>query len=444
MTAVSVTEGRDDRYYRSPRKLDPADPRPASARDRDRIQYTSAFRRLAGITQVVSPTEGHVFHNRLTHTLEVAQIGRRLAQKVAADQPELAAAFGVDPEVVEAAALAHDLGHPPFGHATEKVLQEILEEMKFSESFEGNAQSFRIVTKLAVHRQNPGLNLTRATLNALLKYPCLREDALDPEHPKWGAYDSERSEFEWARKPYGADRNKSAEAELMDWADDVAYSVHDIEDFYRAGFIPLDQLSGQDSRERDRFLAGTFARREREGIDANSSPTWDELTDAFVALVTLFPFSSPYRGTRADRALLREQTAFLINDYVSAIMLTSPATNRGRRVRIDDRVRREVIMCKELTWYYVINRPTLVMQRRGGEQVIRELFAALMDAAESRLGYVMFPEGHQERLSNAATTPDRIRIVVDFIASMTEPQAIQTHQRLTGASLGSLWEPVAT
>jgi len=152
------------------RQSEPGDQRSSGQRDRDRILYTTALRRLAGVTQVVAPGEGHIFHNRLTHTLEVAQIGRRLAEKIVVEDRELADALGeIDPEVVEAAALAHDLGHPPFGHITERLLDKLVVDEGDPDGYEGNAQSFRIITKLAIRRENQiGLNLTRATLNAVL------------------------------------------------------------------------------------------------------------------------------------------------------------------------------------------------------------------------------------------------------------------------------------
>ena len=213
-------------------------------RDRDRILYTSAFRRLAWVTQVVSSEEGDPFHNRLTHTLEVAQIGRRLAEKFRGEQPEIAGALGdIDPDVVEAAALAHDMGHPPFGHIAEEKLQECMNGVGVCDGFEGNAQSFRIVTKLAIrHSEIDGLNLTSATLNAILKYPWLWRDRPEKYDKKWGAYITEKEEFEWARRLGPAEGVKSVEADIMDLSDDIAYAVHDVEDFYRAGLIPLDRL----------------------------------------------------------------------------------------------------------------------------------------------------------------------------------------------------------
>src|SRR5205809_376743 len=169
------------------------DYRSPSQRDRDRVLYSSSFRRLAEVTQVVAANSGYVFHNRLTHSLQVAQVGRRLAEKLNKIQPETKEF--IDPDVVEAACLAHDLGHPPFGHIAEHALNELADEIG---GFEGNAQSFRIVTRLASRSPNhAGLDLTAATLAAVLKYPWQRGG--NPQKTnKWGAYDSETRDFEFA------------------------------------------------------------------------------------------------------------------------------------------------------------------------------------------------------------------------------------------------------
>lgn len=223
---------RQDRFGKEGR----GDQRTAFQRDRDRILYSSALRRLAGVTQVVGVAHGHVFHNRLTHSLKVAQVGRRLSEKLlreaAGRWPSKPAAL--DPEVVEAACFAHDLGHPPFGHTGEVALDSCLKAAGCPEGYEGNAQSFRIITRLATRRQDEsGLNLTRATLNAVLKYPWLHKPK-GKQSRKFGAYRSEKKLFSFARK-LTTGSEQSVEASVMDWSDDITYSVHDLEDFYRAG-----------------------------------------------------------------------------------------------------------------------------------------------------------------------------------------------------------------
>ena len=178
---------------------------------------------MAEVTQVVSPTAGYVFHNRLTHSQQVAQVGRRLAEKLSrVYSAQLQQSEPIDPDVIESAGLAHDLGHPPFGHIAEDQLNELSKDIG---GFEGNAQSFRIVTKLALHSINHrGLDLTRATLAATLKYPWFRGANEDKAH-KWGAYKSEMRDFNFATALLPDAGVRTIEAELMDWAADVTYSV---------------------------------------------------------------------------------------------------------------------------------------------------------------------------------------------------------------------------
>ncbi len=217
-------------------KVSQGDDRSDFQRDRDIVLYTSALQRLSGITQVTSPDTGHVFHNRLTHTLQVAQVGRRLAEKLHLRQPELTHFYGgISPDVVEAACLAHDLGHPPFGHIAEEVLNRLAGDTV--EGFEGNAQSFRIVCELAFRSPEfAGLNLTKATLRAILKYPWTYRKRPTSYPKKWGAYSSEEPSFTHATgNNDGGPVLRCAEAEIMDSADDLTYAVHDVEDFYRAG-----------------------------------------------------------------------------------------------------------------------------------------------------------------------------------------------------------------
>ena len=197
----------------SPKRSDPRYPRNEDyrspyERDYDRLLYSSAFNRLSGVTQVVNPAEGLIFHNRLTHSIKVAQIGTRLAEfiikKYPNESPKIEYFGGLDSVVVSTASLAHDLGTPPFGHIAEKRLNEILlDRYKDSDGFEGNAQSFRIVTKLsAAYTAHSGLNLTRASLNAILKYPWFAGQNPKKESKKYGVYSSEIEDFEWARRSF--------------------------------------------------------------------------------------------------------------------------------------------------------------------------------------------------------------------------------------------------
>ena len=418
------------------------DQRGSFQRDRDRIIYTSAFRRLAWVTQVVSSEEGEPFHNRLTHTLEVAQIGRRLAEKLIAEQPdEVEGLGGVDPDVVEAAALAHDLGHPPFGHAAEEELDELVRNAGVPGGFEGNPQSFRIVTKLAIRNPEfPGLNLTRASLDAILKYPWYREPGHPTRDRKWGAYSNEAEEFVWVgRGSQLQDTRKSAEAEIMDFADDIAYAVHDMEDFYRAGLIPLDRLFSGDEDELDRFLEGAF-----DSLEQNSRPIPHEMGDcksAFKGLSSSFPILNSFDGTSQQRARLRSLTAGLIGRYVNAIRLQVPNNSNERRVSIEHRAEIELFVLKQLTWHYVINNTALAAQQYGQRRIIKELFDIFSNSATSKQ-LDIFPMRYRESLSHNSQKEEQVRVIADLLAGLTEQQAIAMYRRLTGISFGTVMDAI--
>lgn len=427
-------------------KEKPPTARSETARDRDRILYSSAFLRLSGITQVASSEIGASFHSRLTHSLKVAQVARRLAEslkvRTAAGAPgRLAHVLDVD--AVEAAALAHDIGHPPFGHLAEEQLNEVTQAFG---GFEGNAQSFRVVTRLSLRSADyDGLNLTRQTLNGLLKYPWLR----DQDHPdrefKWGAYHADGAVFEWVRDGRGDDFPRSLEAEIMDWADDVTYAVHDMEDFYRAGLVPLDRLCSNET-ERDRFIGslfvdGTTRKRVRPRL-GNLKPS--EVTTAANALFGRFlDLDESYTGDPLQRRKLKLQTSTLIGQYISALSIADVHPGDGEALVVVDRRRKaQVAVLKELTWFYVINRPSLAVLQHGQRRVIGNLFAAYKDAVE-RDQLRLFPPFEQQRLRGAKTEPARLRVIVDYIAGMTEERAVELHRRITGVSSGSLLDAAA-
>jgi len=374
---------REDRFY--PDKSQ--DNRLAFQRDRDRILYTTSFRRLARVTQVVSSDEGHVFHNRLTHSLQVAQVGRRIAEKLKREAQSLnfATSVNIDPDVVEAACLAHDIGHPPFGHIAERELDAIARLRGLSDGFEGNAQSFRIVTRLAMGSTDYGLNLTRATLNAILKYPW-RHGENQEKPDKWGCYEDDEELFSWARRLGPGSNTQSDEARLMDWSDDVTYSVRDVDDFYRAGVIPLDRLV-VDSEERERFYKGVFARR-KEKLPRNMNELY--LRGAFDSLMGVLNVREPYTPTREGRVRLRRVTSTLIRNFVNAVRWD--VSVNPPRIAIEDRQRAEIFMLKQLTWHYVIKNPALATQQHGQKLIIRQLFNAFYKAGTRKdLNIDFFP-----------------------------------------------------
>lgn len=252
---LSLDERRERYKGKSPKSLPKY--RSFSRQDRDRLRYTREFRRLKNITQVARAEEAALYHDRLTHSLKVAQVGDALARVLmiredvdpgGCGQPRSDISdslyLSLDPFVVQGAAHAHDIGHPPFGHAIESLLDDLLTETTEScgrtIGFEGNAQSFRIITRLSNHKSNSGLELTRATLNGTLKYPWSRKE----NDSKWGYYPDDKKAFEFARSQLPSKRNeeKTLEAQVMDFADDLTYALHDMTDFYRAGLIPLNRL----------------------------------------------------------------------------------------------------------------------------------------------------------------------------------------------------------
>jgi dGTPase len=396
---------------------------------------------LAEVTQVVVADSGYVFHNRLTHSLQVAQVGRRLAEKLlkrlppARDNLEFE---GLDPDVVEAACLAHDLGHPPFGHIAEEELDRLAEKHG---GFEGNAQSFRILTRLAFRSADyRGLDLTRATLAAVLKYPWLREG--NPEKlDKFGAFESEKRDFEFARELYPDSQAQTMEAALMDWADDITYSIHDLEDFYRAGRMPLHLLGNRDPSERQYFFDDVFERRHAKNSEVTRRRR--DLEEAFTdTLVSTFPAIRAYSGSEAQRIGLRNFTGTLIARYINGVDLVE---KDGRlQAGIKPEYRDEVFMLKELTWTYVIQAPSLASQQWGLKQKIRELFRVYTEAAASSKEWKIFPVYYQERLKEAeGESNELVRVCVDLIASMTENQVHKIFGRLTGSSSGaSLEDPL--
>lgn len=414
-----------------------ADPRTPTQKDRDRILYTSAFRRLAGVTQVVSAIEGHVFHNRLTHTLEVAQIARRMAEHLAARYAvELnEASVAVDPEVTDAAAMAHDLGHPPFGHIAEEELDDCVRDANNTEGYEGNAQSFRILNRLAAQKAPyRGLNLTRATLCAVMKYPWFRNDGPDNKPKKFGAYRTERAAFDFAREGYGV-HQRSLEAQIMDHADSVAYSVHDLDDFYRAGLVPLEEMHLSFSDEFNRFRQ---AGKVTLGVaDKNA----DKLEEWF----KLFP-KGRYTGEYKQRTSLRALNSKLIEEFVSEVVCDF--SDGAVHLRIAEEREVQMRFLQHLVWSHVIMNPNLATQQRGQKNIVRTLFNMYIDALKNpHEAQRIIPGAFRIELqflddAPGSGAPDRearvARLAADIVASFTDLQAAQVYRRVTGIAAGAI------
>ena len=373
-------------------------------------------------------------HNRLTHSLKVGQLARRIAERLL-QSPPVGVTLTLDPDVAEAAGLAHDLGHPPFGHIAEKELDRLVKEKvgADAEGYEGNAQSFRILVSLTVSdtapeeviQGEPGVNWTRVSLNGVLKYPWLYHG--HPEKAdKWGAYATEREVFDWARAEFEA-KKRSVEAEIMDWADDITYAIHDLADFYCAGLIPLHLLiDDKRARERDVFFERTCDRVPK--IKARRT----EYEAAFRQALELCPLDGPYVGSQRQSRDLWSFCSELIARYVRAISVVpgGPLRDRGCAIRIDDAATDQTTILKELTWHYVIQRSDLTTLQHGQLRMIKKLFKMFFSKIEQKK-WEYFPEGFGQLIQdNPHVTP--ARWTADYISGLTERQVRRLYQRITG------------
>jgi dGTPase len=410
--------GDMERYVPEP---DKRPGRTAFQRDRARVLHSAALRRLAGKTQVVDPVTPENAagdtspRTRLTHSLECAQVGR-----------ELGAALGCDPDLVETACLAHDLGHPPFGHNGEMVLAEFAADCG---GFEGNAQSLRLLTRIEPKRfaspeVSVGLNLTRAALDAATKYPWPRgRHPTVPGSPKFGAYEDDLPVFRWLRE--GAPEGRQCfEAQVMDWSDDVAYSVHDVEDGLKAGHIDPRALRSPAER------ADVFACAAARYAPADAEP--EELAEALDRLVGQPWWPRRYDGSAQDQAGLKDAASQLIGRFCLAAegatreRYGSARLTRYRAELVVPRAQRlECAVLKAVADRYVMQRAAQARRRAEQRVVIGELAQALLERAP----YGLDPQFRAVFLA-AGDDAGRRRAVVDQIASLTDAAATALHTRL--------------
>ncbi|MFJ4834173.1 deoxyguanosinetriphosphate triphosphohydrolase [Streptomyces sp. NPDC088747] len=400
--------------------------RTAFQRDRARVLHSASLRRLAGKTQVVTPgTSSQIWdaspRTRLTHSLECAQVGR-----------ELGAALGCDPDLVEASCLSHDLGHPPFGHNGEQALNEFAADCG---GFEGNAQSLRLLTRIEPKHfvrseetgdlVSVGLNLTRAALDAATKYPWPRAGhPTDPASRKFGVYEDDRPVFDWIRKDAPGTRT-CFEAQVMDWSDDVAYSVHDVEDGLHAGHIDPNCLHAEP--ERQEIFAVAIGRYVPADTDT------EELSEALDRLLDQDWWPHGYDGSAVAQARLKDATSQLIGRFcLAAESATRAAYGTGRLTRyaaelvVPRAARHECAVLKAVADRYVMQRAEQELLRADQRIVVAELAQALTDRAPDGLDpqfRALFDEAPDDRA--------RKRVIVDHIASLTDASARSLHLRLT-------------
>ncbi|GIE84313.1 deoxyguanosinetriphosphate triphosphohydrolase family protein [Actinoplanes regularis] len=458
--------------------------------DRDRIVSSPFFARLAGVTQVISPGgAGLLVHNRLTHSLKVAQVARAIAERVRDGDPDLADKLGgCDPDVVEAAALAHDLGHPPFGHLGERVLDRLARQrLGLRDGFEGNAQSYRIVTSTEIGGQATiGLNLTNATRAAILKYPWTRHGhpephprfmdppprgaAVHPDEPdggsaKFGAYSTEIDDVRAARAAFAgrvADWQQTVEASVMDTADDIAYAIHDLEDVHRVGVLQQGSVATE-LMAWQRWGTATDLKRAGGAIESlrrslHRKESWIADDDAFADAVELVRaelvdglLAQPFDGSVAAEARVAAFSATWTRRLVDSVEMTEQAAVRSGHVQLTVAQWHEVQILKFVQNRFVLARPDLALHQRGQARLLATLVEALLawltDPEEAdrlprrlrdlvELGEAELPKGTPERLARA-----RGRAVIDFVAGLTDSQAVGLMDALSGRSR-QLWTDV--
>lgn len=377
-------------------------------RDRARVIHSASLRRLGAKTQVAVPWENDFQRTRLSHSLEVAQIGR-----------ELGDSLGADPDLLDTACLAHDLGHPPFGHNGESALSHIAQS---AGGFEGNAQSFRLLTRLEAktldHQgRSVGLNLTRASLDAVTKYPWQQSG----DEIKFGVYPEDLEIFTWMRQGAPA-LQRCIEAQVMDWSDDVSYCVHDLEDALVAG-----QVSATDFSEDLPLLYEVMVH------DYQVDATEIEARAALGRLQQLSCWPSFYDGTHQGLARIKDLTSQLIGRFVLSAELETRAVhgsdalvryNANLEVPREQRI--EVGLLKSVAGLYIIGTP--LAQERYAKQrvVIADLVEMLMATAPATLDSIFLADWQM-----AENDAQRLRVVVDQVASLTDPAAYTLHARLT-------------
>lgn len=406
-----MTDPEAERYVDEQPK-EPSQLRSPYGRDRARVLHSAGFRRLAAKTQVHTAGSGEFLRTRLTHSLEVAQIAR-----------EMGAWLGCDSDVVDVAGLAHDLGHPPFGHNGEHALDDAA---KSCGGFEGNAQTLRVLTRLEAKTldasgKSVGLNLTRAALDATCKYPWPRAEGVR----KFGVYADDREIFEWVRRAAPEPHRLCLEAQVMDWADDVAYSVHDVEDGVYSGFVDLRRLVS-DSDEQAELCRDAAAQYSADSPEVLAEALADLLRDPVVHAL------ADYDGSHAAQATLKRFTSVLTGRFVTAAVTATRRHHGGRPLRryeadllVPAGARAQCALLKAMAWRYVMRpraaEPWYARQR----EILADLVAALTLASPTALDPMFAPLWRA-----AADDSARLRVVVDQVASLTDPSAVDWHAKL--------------
>ena len=395
--------------------------RSAFQRDRARVLHSSGLRRLGAKTQVVSPGTDDFVRTRLTHSLEVAQVGRELARYL-----------GCDPDIVDTACLSHDLGHPPFGHHGETILDALCKDIG---GLEGNAQTLRLVTRIepkviADDGRPAGLNMSRASLDALTKYPWPRSEASagrrDSGVRKFGVYDDDRAVFDFYRE--GVDNGqKCIEAQVMDLADDISYSVHDVEDAIVAGHLDLADFAADDRR------AELFEITRQWYLPETTDAEMDKALSRLQA-AAYWP-KETFDGSRRAQAGLKHMTSQLIGRFVGSAESATreefgwePLARYSASLVVPESTTVEIAVLKGMATLTVMVAEDRLRLHDIQAAVINEL-ADWYWQSPDKLD-PMFRADHAE----AADDPARLRVIVDQIASLTDHSAWALYHHLNAGA----------
>jgi dGTPase len=419
--------------------------RSAVSKDRDRIIHCGAFRRLQRKSQIVGVQSSDFFRTRLTHTVECAQIGRGIGLRSLSSGKRLEGVVEeVEhlPDLIEAACLAHDLGHPPFGHNGEKALQSMMYKHA-RRSFEGNAQSFRIVTNLEPKVQAGerwcGLDLTRTTLKAILKYPWDENDERAKKKGKFCLYDQpdDRAVFDWLFE--GEKLDCTIATHILETADDIAYAVHDFEDGVWSGMIPLFRLYDETKTEaRDLLIKKVEELDARDGDDLFAEADFDSLFEQLLPNPDSDPWATvPFDRSRDARAGLKNFSAGLIGEFIKAVTpedsFEAPAGDVKRRLRLLTGMAR----------VWMIESASQETLRFGQQRLIEDLFEGYWSNAKmlqretwARVGN---PAQNDRDLSGekGALEPEELpiwqakaRVICDHVSGMTDLYALHMHSEM--------------
>ncbi|MDR1011175.1 MAG: dNTP triphosphohydrolase [Opitutaceae bacterium] len=430
----------DTQTLGDPRKKDY---RSAFQIDRDRLIHSHAFRKLQSKTQVFLSGEYDFYRTRLTHSMEVAQIGRSICHYLASPEcPShtlLAPDFCIDDDLVEAICLAHDLGHPPFGHSGERTLQEI---MRDHGGFEGNAQTLRLLGETIFESETGvrGMQPTRALTDGVLKYKKLYREFTGPDakpanHFLYDYQEKQRS-FVFANRKIPAGLHaglalnafKSVECQIMDWADDTAYSLNDIVDGVKAGFLTIERIEAWADRTESHWTAPATPHKR----NASTRATYlQKLTD----------------GIRADK--LERMFAIKIGDFVRATRLQerrnfmSALTNRYRyELHVDPAAIAEAEYYKKMANDIIFESPQLQQIEYKARRVLHTLWEAAwenyVDLPKTRRPIKVIPLRAAHQINEAKTREDKARCICDWLANLTDGMIVRTYRRLIDPEFGSI------